>query len=353
MKRVAFTLIELLVVIAIIAILIALLVPAVQKVREAANRSQCANNLKQIGVALHSFNSTNKAFPVFGETERGSYWTAYLLPYLEKDDIFKALTFTDESADYATPTPNATSSILSSSVIERNVAACEQVIPVFRCPSTLAPIQVSDASTYFPPWFIAKRAPCNYIGCASGLAKDDFKPAWGTGGWPNMNSKHISELDGIIVARRSRKNLIYPSQGNPGNGFGHIRVREIVDGLSNTIIAGETEPIVSNTLLQEDGNAGRVDHWAIAGDDCDNWEGTDWSEAAGSTGVPLNFRAPATNATKIEIGMAEVAFGSRHSAGANMLFADGSVRFATNNISAAVWSALGTRAGNEVAVPDF
>jgi prepilin-type N-terminal cleavage/methylation domain-containing protein/prepilin-type processing-associated H-X9-DG protein len=352
MRRLAFTLIELLVVIAIIAILIALLVPAVQKVRESANRTQCSNNLKQIGVALHAFHTAHSAFPVSGETERGAYWTAFLLPYLERDDVFKAMTFTDESADFATQAPNATSSITSTSAVERNVAATELVIPTFRCPSTAAPMQVADASTYFPTWYVAKRAPANYIGCASGLAKDDFKPSWGWGGWPTTSSKHISELDGIIVARSSGKTLIYPSGGSPGHGFGHIKTREVLDGLSNTIIAGETEPIVSDTLLQEDGNAGRVDHWAIAGDDCDNWEGTDWSEACGSTGVPLNYKAP-QNPTKAEIGMAEVAFGSRHTGGAFMLFADGSVRFAINNVSPQVWSALGTRAGNEVAVPDF
>jgi prepilin-type N-terminal cleavage/methylation domain-containing protein/prepilin-type processing-associated H-X9-DG protein len=356
MRRTAFTLIELLVVIAIIAILVALLIPAVQKVREAANRTQCSNNLKQLGVAMHAFQTANKAFPVFGETERGSYWSAYLLPYLEKDDILKAMTLTDEGADYAVIGPNATSSIYSKDAEERNVAACEQVIPVFRCPSTLAPMQVADASTYFPPWYVTKRFPANYIGCASGLAKDDFKPAWGWGGWPNGTSKHISELDGIIVARPSGKNLILPFGGSRGYGYGHIRTRDILDGLSNTIIVGETEPLIlspTKQTLQEDGNAGRVDHWIVAGDDCDNWETTDWSEAAGSTGVPLNYRAPEKNATKAETGMAEVAFGSRHTGGAFVLFADGSVRFAIDNISPQIWSALGTRAGAEVAVPDF
>src|SRR3984893_1696238 len=92
-RRVAFTLIELLVVIAIIAILIALLVPAVQKVREASNRAKCANNLKQIGLAVHGYMGTNGTkFPHNGENFAGAAWTVRLLPYLEADNFFRKFT---------------------------------------------------------------------------------------------------------------------------------------------------------------------------------------------------------------------------------------------------------------------
>lgn len=348
MRRPAFTLIELLVVIAIIAVLIALLVPAVQKVRESANRTQCSNNLKQIGIAFHNFHTAHGAFPMAMEAERGGYWSAFLLPYLEKAEIFNAMTFGNESADYASSTTLTGASLTSNNASTRNIAACETLIPVYRCPSTQAPAHVTDASTYFPPWFVAKRVPTNYIGCASGLAVDDFKPTWGWGGWPNTSSKHLSELDGVMICRPRPHQLI------AGKGMGCIRTRDILDGTSNTVIAGECEPDVSNTFVQEDGNDGRVDHWAIAGDDGDNWEGTDWSETCGSTGVPINFSLRLSNSpSKAEKGMAEVAFGSRHTGGAFVLFADGSVRFAIESVSPKTWSALGTRSGEETDVPDF
>src|SRR5438045_8432125 len=99
-RRSAFTLIELLVVIAIIAILIALLVPAVQKVRAASARTQCINNLKQIGTALHNYHGAYKSFPYGGVTngdccgtQSGPTWTIFLLPYLEQEALFKQYDF--------------------------------------------------------------------------------------------------------------------------------------------------------------------------------------------------------------------------------------------------------------------
>src|SRR5579883_3616595 len=121
-RRSAFTLIELLVVIAIIAILIALLVPAVQKVREAASRTQCQNNLKQFGVALHNFHDQYKGFPKAGKYSNQLSWHVYILPYIEQAPLYAKFDLSPGSFDAANGTgPN------------KNIYALNK-IPTFMCP---------------------------------------------------------------------------------------------------------------------------------------------------------------------------------------------------------------------------
>src|SRR5262245_30770298 len=233
--RTAFTLIELLVVIAIIAVLIALLMPAVQKVREAANRTQCSNNLKQIGLALHNYHDSYQVFPLGGvannvccNTEGGPSWAISILPFMEQDNLYKLYdpTHTTEHAS--------------------NQKLRETVVKAYNCPSDpragqlMAPVSGPPAN-YSPP---LQYATSSYKGVA-GMAGESngFDDPFGALQYP-------TSWRGVLHAGPDTR---YPTAGVAGanlgptatyltyspNYYARERIATITDGTSNTLMVGE------------------------------------------------------------------------------------------------------------------
>ncbi len=354
-----FTLVELLVVIAIIGVLVGLLLPAVQAAREASRRMSCSNKLKQIGLATHNFEGVHGGLPMLGEAQEGAHWSAFILPYLEQSAVFERLSF--GAVNWASSIALEDASLDSPDPMLRQIAASETVVEVFRCPSSIMRSPVFDASCHSPPWFVAERQPANYLAVVTGIQPNDWKPEFGWGR-PNLATwgptaaptLHHSELDGMIITRPPEKARI--RQG----GMDGTKFRGVVDGLSHTLMFGECESDELHAMestRQENQNTGRKDHWAIGGDDFDNWEGTDWSEQGGSTAVPINMERPENAAfsdSSPQWGAYEVSFGSGHYGGAHFCLGDGAVRFLSESIDARLFSALGTRGGaeNDAAVPE-
>jgi prepilin-type N-terminal cleavage/methylation domain-containing protein/prepilin-type processing-associated H-X9-DG protein len=306
--RPAFTLIELLVVIAIIAILIALLVPAVQKVREAAARSQCQNNLKQIGVAIHNFEGVNKCFPV-GQAARSSDksfgWGTYILPFIEQDPLYKKLEgrytlFIDPRAQRD---PNPVEIRQGNNYATAVKPLIATIIPTYTCPIDQSPLN--------HPKSTAGRT--NYAACM-GTSNDG---ANGTG-------------NGIILRARYKK-----------------RIADILDGTSNTILVGEVrgwDPVNGFKDAASGTDFGSNNRyfptWVGGGVDLDDdWDATlrlggDGSINLGGAGQgprPINSIDP--NYTDVR----GQCFGSLHNGGANFLLADGSTRFIPETINLTVY----------------
>jgi prepilin-type N-terminal cleavage/methylation domain-containing protein/prepilin-type processing-associated H-X9-DG protein len=310
--RNAFTLIELIVVIAIIAVLIGLLIPAVQKVRAAADRMMCANNLKQIGLALHHYHETNGMFPS-GHVElpntQGFYhyysgWTIAILPYRQYLD---------------NPVPNQD---------PRNQTFCQTFVAVYSCPSDIRAHQIFAPDTIAPDGAAQPPTPILYMA-------GSYKAMTGVG--DGMVGDYAGGHAEIQAARK-----LYPGRqgafhGDGASGMRPERIANITDGLSNTIFAGERHTRTHFT---------RGPFWA----DTFNL----YTLGAAYPGVSNIYLLPDYDpcASQVNPDFCKFGWGSLHPGGLNWLFGDGSVRNLTIDIDMTIFVALSTIAGGEV-IPDF
>jgi prepilin-type N-terminal cleavage/methylation domain-containing protein len=307
-RRTGFTLIELLVVIAIIAILIALLLPAVQQAREAARRTQCKNNLKQIGLALHNYHDVYNLLPA------GAYWNIpldnncpaanhqkgsimiRLLPYVDQAPLFNQWDFNRCDSD-ANANPNQQLRTI--------------VIPVYRCPTDTFPALNGT-------WAVDNYAAC-FGAARSGGATGNSAGPCATTPWDSFVKPNTNPNGTAGMFTRSWR---------------HTGFRDNTDGTSNTIYFGETRPECSNH---------RDNGWAAS----NNGQGLT------TTMIPINYNscnragtAPADGCSWYSNWVTELAYKSMHVGGAQFLLGDGTVRFLSENISMETYARLGSKADN-------
>ena len=312
-KKSGFTLIELLVVIAIIAVLIALLLPAVQQAREAARRSQCKNNMKQIGLAIHNYHDAFNMFPmsycndgIFNVTTRGKSWINGILPYIDQAPLYNTM---DPSAPMA---PAATSPIPTP--YTPNTVAAMSILTGFLCPSN----------------------PTNGNGKLNGrsnLTTDffgvtDYKAVAGNNwAWSSGNGN-------FIYTHPTGRNQGSNNGLDAGNGWmcrNNRSTGPIVTGMKNLTDG------TSNTLFVGEALSGRCSHstWYF------------FNHTTAICAIPLNYymKNTAIPATDWPVNYS---FASQHVGGGHFLMGDGTVRFLSENIDLQLYRNLATIDGGEV-----
>lgn len=320
-RRRGFTLIELLVVIAIIAILIALLLPAVQQAREAARRTQCKNNLKQMGLALHNYSDAYRCFPMAKNTTANGAQTnfpaqARILPFLDQAPLYNQMNFSLKSTDPA------------------NAVAFATTVTAYRCPSDTDTMQglAGGRNNYYTNYgtIIGNSLPGTTVGSTNyGMPMPDGVM------FQDSSVPFADILDGTSSTAMMSERCL----GDGSNGISTPHTDTFQPGVYPND-ANEALTMCRATNTSDLSKQGKSNG------------GVSWLSPDHTTTYYYHVLPPNDLSCMYPPSRISTTANSRHVGGVHLLLVDGSVRFVTSNIDLNVWRALGTRRGSEV-ISDF
>jgi prepilin-type N-terminal cleavage/methylation domain-containing protein/prepilin-type processing-associated H-X9-DG protein len=366
-RRLGFTLIELLVVIAIIATLIGLLLPAVQKVREAANRMKCANNLKQVGLALHGYHDQQGSFPpgldnlwwwpipLTDSRRPQKYWLlswfTRIMPWVEQQNVYNQMNQEEDNLAVPIPTRYDPWSVDAQGKQRYVGLGTEQLI--YSCPAdkrTLVAMEFTQAGTTYTIAFTAYQ----------GVSGISHRGGHGTyDGASDLNFTRNNEIDPTTGHPTGMNGILIPVQNKTGLCPRGVRMADISDGSSNTLMVGERPPSRDLDLgwmfagggLQLDGDGDVILGISERNDNPSfvsyfkDPSGQPCSPGSRDPNSPLAYKfSPGSLFNQCD----QFHYWSLHPGGANFCLGDGSVRFLSYDMNPIVQRAMATRAGGEV-----